>query len=127
MENFQRIDTTANRLKEAMEAAGKRPVDVCRGTGIDKGSLSHYMKGSYEPKQDAVYKIAKYLGVSEMWLWGYDCKKERSADQLKNDALSDIIVRLRTDSDFWLAVKALDELEAEQFASVKQLLSAFKK
>lgn len=127
MDNFQRIDTTANRLKEAMESAGKRPVDVAKGTGIDKGALSHYLKGNYEPKQDAVYKLAKFLGVSEMWLWGYDCKKDRSEDQIKNDALSDIIVRLRTDSDFWEVVKTLDELEAEQFASVKQLLSAFKK
>lgn len=127
MKKFQRIDTTANRLKEAMEAAGKRPVDVCNATGLDKGALSHYMKGNYEPKQDAVYKIAKYLGVSEMWLWGYDCKKDRSEDQLKNDALSDIIVRLRTDSDFWGVVKSLDELDVDQFASVKQLLSAFKK
>lgn len=127
MDNFQRIDTTANRLREAIESAGKRQTDVCNATGIDKGALSHYLKGRYEPKQDTVYRLAKYLGVSEMWLWGYDCKKERSEDQLKNDALSDIIIRLRTDSDFWRVVKSLDELEAEQFASVKQLLSAFKK
>ena len=127
MDNFHRIDTTANRLRKAMEEAGKRPVDVSNGTGIDKGSLSHYMKGTYEPKQDAVYKLAKFLGVSEMWLGGYDCKRERTDEQLKNDALSDIIVRLRTDSDFWLVVKALDELEAEQFATIKQLLTTFKK
>lgn len=125
MENFQRIDTTANRLREAMALAGKRQVDLAKEAGIDKGALSHYLKGKYEPKQDTVYKLAKALDVSEMWLWGYDCKKERTPEQQKNDALADIIIRLRSDSDFFVVVKTLDELNAEKLASVKHLLSAF--
>ena len=125
MEGFQRVDTTANRLREAMDSIGKRQIDVANETGIDKGALSHYLKGRYEPKQDAVYKLAKALDVSEMWLWGYDCKKERTPEQQKNDALADIIIRLRSDSSFFAVVKALDELEAEKFAGVKHLLSAF--
>lgn len=110
-----------------MESIGKRQIDVSNETGIDKGALSHYLKGRYEPKQDAVYKLAKALDVSEMWLWGYDCEMSRTVEQKKNDALSDIIVRLRTDSDFYDAVKSLDELDAEKFNSMKQMLSAFSK
>jgi len=79
--SFDRVDTTANRLKEAMETAGKRQADIVRETGIDKGALSHYLKGRYEPKQDVVYKLAEALNVSEMWLWGYDCERERSVIQ----------------------------------------------
>ena len=79
MSSFDRVDTTANRIKEAMESAGKRQADISRETGIDKGALSHYLKGRYEPKQDVVYKLAEALNVSEMWLWGYDCERERSA------------------------------------------------
>lgn len=124
---FERTATTAERIKEAMAAASKRQADLVRETGIDKGALSHYLKGKYEPKQDVVYKLAKALNVSEMWLWGYDCKKERTVEQIKNDALSDIIIRLRTDSVFWSAVKNLDELDSEQLAGVQQLISAFKK
>ena len=78
MSGFERIDTTANRIKEAMEIAGKRQADIVRETGIDKGALSHYLKGRYEPKQDVIYKLAEALNVSEMWLWGYDCEKDRN-------------------------------------------------
>lgn len=78
MSGFNRIDTTANRIMEAMKTAGKRQADIVRETGIDKGALSHYLKGRYEPKQDVVYKLAEALNVSEMWLWGYDCERERS-------------------------------------------------
>ena len=77
MSSFNRIDTTANRLRIAMENAGKKQIDIVRETGIDKGMMSHYLKGKYEPKQETMYLLAKNLDVSEMWLWGYDCPKER--------------------------------------------------
>ena len=35
-------------------------------------SISHYLKGDWEGKQDAVYSIAQVLNVSEAWLMGYD-------------------------------------------------------
>ena len=39
---------------------------------ISKSSISHYLKGDWEGKQDAVYSIAQVLNVSEAWLIGYD-------------------------------------------------------
>ena len=57
--SFERIDTTANRLKIAMNNAGKKQIDIVRETGIDKGSMSHYLKGKYEPKQDVIFILAK--------------------------------------------------------------------
>lgn len=127
MDNFKRIDTPANRLRLAMDEAGLRQVDLRRMTGIEKGSMSRYLKGDYEPKQDAIYKLAKALSVSEMWLWGYDCEKERSIEQINNDALADIVIRMRTDSTFFDVVKNLDELDAEKLAIVQPMLSALVK
>ena len=68
----ERVDTIARRLALAMEKSGKRQTDIAKETGIDKGALSRYLKGTYEPKQDAIYKLASALDVSEMWLMGYD-------------------------------------------------------
>lgn len=79
--SFKRVSSTANRIRQAMESAGKRQADIVRETGIDKGALSHYLKGRYEPKQDVIYKLAEALNVSEMWLWGYDCEKERITEE----------------------------------------------
>ena len=127
MSAFNRVDTTSNRLKIAMKEIGKKQIDLVNETGIDKGSISHYVSGKYIPKQDTIYKLAKALGVSEMWLWGYDCEKERPQMQKNNDILSDIIVRLRTDADFFTTVQTLDSLDKEKLASVQQFLSAFMK
>lgn len=76
-ESFSRISSTPLRLREAMNAIGKKQADLVRETGIDKGSISSYLSGRYEPKQEAIYKLALALNVSEMWLWGYDVPSER--------------------------------------------------
>ncbi len=123
---FERVDTTANRLRTAMNNAGKKQADIVRETGIDKGSMSHYLKGRYEPKQDVVFDLAKALNVSEMWLWGYDCPMERTIVQKNNDAMSDIIVRMRTDEEFFEAVNIMYSLDDKKFSSIKQMLTLLK-
>lgn len=123
---FQRVDTTAHRLKVAMNNVGKKQADLVRETGIDKGSMSHYVNGRYEPKQDVVFDLAKALDVSEMWLWGYDCPMERPIVQKNNDAMADIIVRMRTDEDFFEAVNIMYELDDKKFSSIKQMLTLLK-
>lgn len=71
------MSTTPERLREAMRVKEKKQIDLVRATGIDKGSISNYLSGRYEPKQEAIYKLSMALGVSEMWLWGYDVPMER--------------------------------------------------
>lgn len=110
-----------------MDDAGKRQADLVRETGIDKGALSHYLKGRYEPKQDVVYKLAVALNVSEMWLWGYDCPKGRTVEQKNNDIISDAVVKMRTDDDFLSLVESLLLLDDEKLSIVKQMASALQK
>ena len=127
MSEFTRIESTANRIRSAMIKANKKQIDIVRETGIDKGALSSYLKGKYEPKQDVIYKLAKALNVSEMWLWGYDCPMERPEMQKKNDALTDIVVRLRTDNEFLSLIEGINKLNPEQLASVKPIVDVLLK
>ena len=75
---FKRVDTSANRIKIALSNSGYKQSEIVEKTKINKGSLSSYISGRYEPKQRAIYNLAKTLNVSEMWLWGYDVPMERS-------------------------------------------------
>lgn len=124
MAKEKRTATTADRLREALQQSGKRQADLVRETGVDKGALSSYLSGKYEPKQKAIGKLAVALNVSEMWLWGYDVPMTRTAEQKKNDAVVDVVAKLRKDSDFLEVVSLLADLPAEQYASVKTLLTA---
>ena len=116
--------TLSQRLREALTVSGKKQADLVRETGLDRGSISSYLSGKYEPKQKAIYKMARALNVSESWLLGYDVPMHRTDEQKKNDQLAQLIVRMRTDSDFYETVAALAGLSETKYQSVKQLLSA---
>lgn len=77
MDKYQRVASTADRLKEAMRISGKTQADLVRETGIGKSNISRYITGRFDPKNDAVHKLAVALNVSEMWLWGCDVPMER--------------------------------------------------
>ena len=120
-----RVASPADRLREALHESGKKQIDLVRETGVGKGSLSNYLKGRYEPKSEAVNKLARALNVSEMWLWGYNVPKERNIEQRKNDKLVHIISMLRKDDDFYNLVDTLSQLDKEQYNSISQFLSVF--
>ena len=83
MENYGRVESTAARLRKAMEIAGKSQADLVQETGIGKSNLSRYMSGKFDPKSDTVYKLATALNVAEMWLWGCDVPMERPVETKK--------------------------------------------
>lgn len=64
--------TFAERLAEAMRLREVSQTELHNRTGINKSSISTYLKGEYEAKQDKVYEIARALSVSPAWLMGYD-------------------------------------------------------
>ena len=72
-----RIETSGKRIAIAMKLRGVKQAELCKRTGIPKSSLSLYLSGAYEPKQDRIYTIAQALNVSEAWLMGYDVPMER--------------------------------------------------
>lgn len=121
--NFERVATASERIKEAMKIRKKKQVDLVRDTGIDKGSISHYVSGTYEPKNEAIHKLAKALDVSEMWLWGYAVPMERPAEQKKSDIKIDIASRIYNDNDFLSVVELLDKLSPAQLKKAKGMLN----
>ena len=124
MNKWNKVATTAERLKEAIEQANIRPADLSRLTNISKGSIHHYLAGSYEPKSSAINKMAVALNVSESWLWGYDVPMPRQDYQKKNDQLVKLVVRMRSDGEFAKAVSMLDNLSPAQFSAILGMLNA---
>ena len=69
--------TRALKIKEALAARNMTQADLCRITGIGKSAMSQYVNGSFAPRQDRTFLIAKALDVSEAWLMGFDVPMER--------------------------------------------------
>ena len=115
-----------DRLRDAMEARGLRSVDIVEKTGIPKVTISYYLSGKTTPRSDKLYLIAQALDVSEAWLLGYDVPMGRTDDQKKNDQLAKLIVKMRTDENFYKLVASLADLSENQYRGVEQLVAALK-
>ncbi len=72
-----RQETISVRIKKALEMKGMKQSELCKLANIPKSSLSQYLSGDFEPKQDRIYLISKALNVSEAWLMGFDVPMER--------------------------------------------------
>lgn len=78
--------TTADRLKQLMDARGLKQADIIRAVDpyckrynikLGKSILSQYVSGRTEPGQDKLTILGLALNVSEAWLMGYDVPMER--------------------------------------------------
>lgn len=121
--------TLAERLREGMRINGFRQSDVVQRTGINKGALSSYLSGRYEPKQNNIYLLAKALNVSEAWLMGADVPMERvdTSDQqpqhyyLDDDA-RDLAQFLFDHPEYKVLFDASRKVKAEDIQFVKDLI-----
>lgn len=78
-----KITTFANRLKALLVERQITQAELARRTGISKSSITHYVKGDWEGKQDAVYAIAAATNVNEAWLMGYDVPMDKNPSNPK--------------------------------------------
>ena len=72
------MDKFSTRLKIAMDVRKIKSVELSEKTGIGKSSISQWLAGKYEAKQDKIYLLANALEVDESWLMGLDVPMEKS-------------------------------------------------
>ena len=116
-----------DRLREALYIREKKSADLVRDLNIPKSAVSQYLSGkSQNMDSERLHRICKYLNVSEPWMMGYDVPMERKHDK-KNNAVADIVARLRTDADFLSLVESLNGLDTEKLTAIKIMISTFVK
>jgi transcriptional regulator with XRE-family HTH domain len=73
----ERVASCGQRISKALMIRDIKQTDLCKLANVPKSSLSLYLSGAYEPKQDRIYSMAKALNVNEAWMMGYDVPMER--------------------------------------------------
>lgn len=71
--------------------------------------------------QTKIVAIANALQTTPAYIMGWE------ETQKKNDALTDIVVRMRMDEEFLSLIEGINKLNPEQLAGVKQIVAAFLK
>lgn len=85
------MNSFKDRLKQIMSERKISQSELSRRTGIGRNSISDYLNGKYEAKQDKVFELAKVLNVNEAWLMGFDISKNR---KIENNDITSIYNKL---------------------------------
>ena len=60
------------RLKEMMSILEITQTDIVKTTGVLKSSLSNWVNGNREPRQDQISMLSDPYNINPAWLMGYD-------------------------------------------------------
>ena len=87
----------------------------------NQSTVARIESGVIDIPQSKVVKFAEVMGTTVAFLMDWE------QVQKKNDALTDIVVRLRTDNEFFSLMEGINQLNPEQLASVKQVVAVMLK
>ena len=105
-----RIKIRRKYLKMSADELGRR-------LGKDRSTIYRYEKGDIENMPlDILEPIAVALDTTPQYLMGWE------QEQKKNDTLSDIVVRLRSDAVFSEAVESLYKMDSDKLSSLLAFL-----
>lgn len=107
------VENFSDRLKKAISIRSIKPAEIVRiseglyrdgkiNKPLTKPLLSHYLKGTYEAKQDNIYTLSLILNVDEAWLMGYDIPKESIHNKSDNKPKIPILGTVKAGYN-WLA------------------------
>lgn len=108
-------------IKERREALGMSQDELAEKMGYkNRSTIAKIEKGVNDVTQTNVVKFAEVLKTTPAYLMGWE-KTEK-----KNNAIADIVIRLRTDEEFLSLVEMLMDLDADTIKAVKDLTALLK-
>lgn len=116
-----------NRISEALSIRNMKQVELVEKTGIEKSAINHYVKQRYQPKQQALLKMAKALDVNEMWLAGYNAPMERNIADKNSSEVAALFDRILRDKQLYKLAINLTKLNDSQLTIVVKMVNEFVK
>ena len=74
--SVKKVATFQERLVEALNAKNMTQSELGRSIGLTRSGVNKYVKGIAVPSIARIDMISQTLGVSELWLMGYDVPME---------------------------------------------------
>lgn len=116
--------TIGKKIKDLRLKYDMTQEELATAAETTKQTIHKYETGIIENIPASKIKaIADKLKTTPAYLMGWQDEDNNMVK--KNDAIADIIIRLRSDDDFLTVVEGIKELSSEQLNAVKTFLSAF--
>lgn len=115
-------EVMAKNIKYYMNLRGINQKELAEIVGVSAPTVNDWTKAKKYPRIDKIEIMANYFRILKSDLIEEKTKEHREM-QKNNDTLTDIIVRARTDKDFFLLLETINQYDAEKI----KMLSAFLK
>ena len=110
-----------DKIRTARINKGMTQEELGNALGMQKSAIAKYEKGRVvNIKRTTLKKLSDILGIapSELIFEAYI-----EEEQKKNDIQTDIILKMRTDTDFMSVVETLYKLDKDKLQSINQMLN----
>lgn len=108
------------RIKQRRMELGLSQRELARRMGYsDNSTLARIEQGKVDVYQNKIVQFSEVLGVSIAYLMGW----QEEDDEQKNDTITDVILKMRTDQEFMSVVETLYKLDKEKLHSINQMLN----
>lgn len=112
--------TKGQRIKELRERRKMTQEELAKKLNTTKQTISKYEKDIVTNiPSDRIEALSKVLNSTPEYILGWE------KVQQFNSVLADLTIRMRTDNDFFSVVEGLNQLDAVQLSSVKQIVETF--
>lgn len=122
MSNIGNKETLSKNLKYYIEKSGKDRRELAEIWGFPYSTITEWINAKKYPRIDRIEIMAEYFGILKSDLIEERTEEHREM-QKNNDTLADIIVRARTDDDFFALLETINQYDADKI----KMLSAFLK
>lgn len=121
MSNIGNKETMSKNLKYYIEKSGKDRKTLAEIWGFPYSTVTDWINGNKYPRIDRIEVMADYFGILKSDLIEERTEEHRKMQE-KNDTLTDIVLRLRTDDVFLEAVESLHKMDSDKLSSLLAFL-----
>ena len=121
MSNLGNKEIMSKNLQYYMNKTGKSQKELAEIVGVSTSTFNDWIKAKNYPRIDKIEILASYFKILKSDLIEERTEEHREM-QKKNDIMTDIVLRMRTDDVFLSAVESLYEMDAEKLSGLLTLL-----
>lgn len=121
MTNIGNKEVFAKNLRYFIERSGRTQKELCEIVGVSTSTFNDWVRAKKYPRIDKIEALANYFNILKSDLIEEKTEAHRQMQQ-KNETLAGLVIRMRTDSEFFEAVKKIDALDPEKLSSLLALL-----
>lgn len=121
MNSIETRKSMAKNLTRYVALSGKTQKEIAEYVGVAPSTFNDWLKAKKYPRIDKIEKLAEYFNILKSDLIE-EKTEERIQMQKNNDAIADIIIRMRTDNDFLSVIKLINEFDSDKLSSLSAFL-----